>query len=52
MPSRAWYLLESSLPRESRRIDATVIRVIYLIVAMIVLLTVMQSPFITKGTPA
>lgn len=51
MPSRAWYLLESSLPRESRRIDATVIRVIYLIVAMIVLLTVMQSPFITKGTP-
>jgi hypothetical protein len=51
MLSRAWYLLESSLPRESRRMDATVIRVIYLIVAMIVLLTVMQSPFVTKGTP-
>lgn len=51
MLSQAWLLLESSLPRESRRTDATVIRVIYAILSLVVLFAVVQSPVFPKGKP-
>jgi hypothetical protein len=51
MLSRAWLLLESSLPRESRRTDATVIRVIYAILSLAVLFAVVQSPVYPQGKP-
>jgi hypothetical protein len=43
-------MLESSLPRESRRTDATIIRVIYLILSSIVLFAVVRSPFRVQGS--
>lgn len=49
MSSRVRRLLESTLPRESRRTDVTVIRVIYMVLAMFVLQATIQSPLHPRG---